>query len=462
MNIVMEMSKTGALTASVPAPPRASLSPAQIDAGTRRRMMLGVGLLALMFGAGGYWMSTAPLNAAANAPGMVSADSQNKTIQHLEGGIIKAILVEEGSKVEAGQVLVQLDDTRANASYHLVMGQLWAALALDARLTAERDGAAAVTFAPELLAKQDDPAVASIMRTEKQIFTSRRDALAGEAAILRQRIGQHSEEIAGLQAQAASIEQQIGFIRDETLDTTYLVGKGLAPKPKLLALQRSASQLDGQRGQAAAEIARARQSIGELKLQIEQLSADRLNEVVDGLREVEGQIADLQQNRLAAEDTMERLAIRAPQSGTVVRLLFHTVGGVVAPGTPLLEFVPRDDKLIVEARLKPEDIGFVHVGMPAEVRVHAYNQRRLPLILGKVTYVSADRLIEQKSADKSGEQAYYLTRVEVDPESVALLPGAKLYPGMAADVVIETGERTALDYLLTPITTSLRKAFREQ
>ncbi len=229
-----------------------------------------------------------------------------------------------------------------------------------------------------------------------------------------------------------------------------------------MALQRAASQLDGQRGQAAAQIARARQNIGELTLQIEQLSAERLNEVVDGLREVEGQIADLQQNRLAAEDTMSRLAIRAPQAGTVVKLLFHTVGGVVAPGTPVLEFVPRDDKLIIEARLKPEDIGFVQVGMAAEVRIHAYNQRRLPLILGNVTYVSADRLIETRSADKAGEQAYYLTRVEVDPESLKDLPSAKLYPGMAADVVIETGERTALDYLLTPITTSLRNAFREQ
>jgi HlyD family secretion protein len=239
----------------------------------------------------------------------------------------------------------------------------------------------------------------------------------------------------------------------------------LSPKPRLLALQRAASQLDGQRGQAAAQIARARQNIGELTLQIEQLSADRLNEVVDGLREVEVQIADLQQNRLAAEDTMSRLAIRAPQPGTVVRLLFHTVGGVVAPGTPVLEFVPRDDKLIIEARLKPEDIGFVQVGMAAEIRIHAYNQRRLPIILGKVTYVSADRLAEARSAekaDKAGEQAYYLTRVEVEPESLRDLPSAKLYPGMAADVVIETGERTALDYLLTPITTSLRKAFREQ
>jgi membrane fusion protein, type I secretion system len=461
MSVALEMPKSIVVNAPAAAPVRTSLTAAQIETGTRRRMMLGVGLLALMFGAGGYWMATAPLNAAANAPGMVSADSQNKTIQHLEGGIIKAILVEEGSKVEAGQVLVQLDDTRANANYNLVMGQLWAALALDARLTAERDGAAAVTFAPELLAKRADPAVATIMQTETRLFASRRDSLAGEAAILRQRITQYDEETAGLQAQLAAIDQQIGFIRDETQDTTYLVGKGLAPKPKLLALQRTASQLNGQRGQAVALMARARQNIGELTLQIEQLSADRLNEIVDSLREVEGQIADLQQNRLAAEDTLERLAIRAPQPGTVVRLLFHTVGGVVAPGTPVLEFVPRDDKLIVEARLKPEDIGFVHVGMPAEVRVHAYNQRRLPLILGKVTYVSADRLMEKQS-DKAGEQAYYLTRVEVDPESVAALPGAKLYPGMATDVVIETGERTALDYLLTPITTSLRKAFREQ
>jgi HlyD family type I secretion membrane fusion protein len=458
MNITLEMPNNGLVNA----PFRASLSPTQIHAGTRRRIILGAAMVVLMFGAGGFWMATAPLNAAANAPGMVSADSQNKTIQHLEGGIIKAILVDEGSKVEGGQVLVQLDDTRANATHHLVMGQLWAALALDARLSAERDGAAEIGFAPELLAAQNDPAVASIVQTEMQIFVSRRDSLAGEKAILRQRIGQYTEEITGLQAQAVAIDRQIELIRDETKDITGLVEKGLAPKPRLLALQRNWSQLDGQRGQAAAQIARARQNIGELTLQIEQLSADRLNEVIDGLREVEGQIADLRQNRLAAEDTLDRLAIRAPQAGTVVRLMFHTVGGVISPGTPVLEFVPRDDKLIVEARLKPEDIGFVHVGMPAEVRVHAYNQRRLPLILGKVTYVSADRLIEARQADKAGEQAYYLTRVEIDPESLAELPGAKLYPGMTTDVVIETGERTALDYLLTPITTSLRKAFREQ
>jgi HlyD family secretion protein/epimerase transport system membrane fusion protein len=442
-----------------------SLTPAQIHAGTWRRVGLGAGLLVLLFGAGGLWMATAPLNAAATASGIVSADSQNKTIQHLEGGIIKAILADEGSKVETGQVLVQLDDTRANASLQLVMGQLWAALALDARLAAERDGAAAIAFAPELLAKQEDAAIAKIIQTQVQIFEARRESLAGEAAILRQRIGEYREEVAGLQAQAVAIDRQIVLIAEEMKDTAGLVERGLAPKPKLLALQRAASQLDGQRGQAAAQIARSRQNIGELTLQIEQLSAERLNEVVDGLREVEVQIADLQQNRLAAEDTMSRLAIRASQPGTVVRLLFHTIGGVVAPGTPVLEFVPRDDKLIIEARLKPEDIGFVQVGMPAEVRIHAYNQRRLPIILGKVTYVSADRLAEARSADKAdkaGEQAYYLTRVEVDPESLKDLPSAKLYPGMAADVVIETGERTALDYLLTPITTSLRKAFREQ
>jgi HlyD family type I secretion membrane fusion protein len=453
MSAVLEMSKIEDAL---------SLSPAQIHAGTWRRVVLGAGVVVLLFGGGGLWMATAPLNAAATAPGMVSADSQNKTIQHLEGGIIKAIMVEEGTKVDTGQVLVQLDDTRANASFQLVVGQLWAALALDARLAAERDGSAGVTFAPELLARRDDPAIAKIIQTQVQIFEARRDSLAGEAAILRQRVSEYREEVAGLQAQAVAIEQQIALIAVEMKDITGLVEKGLAPKPRLLALQRNASQLEGQKGQAAAQIARSRQNIGELTLQIEQLSAERLNEVVDGLRDVEGQIADLQQNRLAAEDTMSRLAIRAPQPGTVVRLLFHTVGGVVAPGTPVLEFVPRDDKLIIEARLKPEDIGFVQVGMSAEVRIHAYNQRRLPIILGKVTYVSADRIMEARSADKAAEQAYYMTRVEVDPESLKDLPSAKLYPGMAADVVIETGERTALDYLLTPVTTSMRKAFREQ
>jgi HlyD family type I secretion membrane fusion protein len=453
MTAVLELSTTGDTF---------SLSPAQINAGTWWRVGLGAGMLVLLFGAGGLWMATAPLNAAATAPGMVSADTQNKTIQHLEGGIIKAIMVEEGTKVDTGQVLVQLDDTRAKASFRLIIGQLWAALALEARLVAERDGTDDIAFAPELLARREDPDIARIIQTQVKIFEARRESLAGEAAILRQRTNEYREEIAGLQAQAVAIDRQIVLIGEEVTDIRGLVENGLAPKPRLLALQRGASQLQGQKGQAAAQIARSRQSIGELTLQIEQLSADRLSEVVDELRDVELQIADLQQNRLAAEDTMSRLAIRAPQPGTVVKLLFHTIGGVVAPGTPVLEFVPRDDKLIVEARLKPEDIGFVHVGMTAEVRIHAYNQRRLPLILGKVIYVSADRLVEARSADKASEQSYYLTRVEVDPESLKALPSAKLYPGMAADVVIETGERTALDYLMTPITTSLRKAFREQ
>jgi HlyD family type I secretion membrane fusion protein len=199
-----------------------------------------------------------------------------------------------------------------------------------------------------------------------------------------------------------------------------------------------------------------------MALRITQLSADRLSEVIDELRDVQVQIAELRQSRMAAQDTLDRLELRAPQPGTVVRLLFHTIGGIASPGQPILEFVPRDDRLIVEARLKPEDIGFVHVGLTAEVRIHAYNQRRLPLILGTVIYVSADRLVEARSADKASEQAHYLARVEVDPSSVAALPGAKLFPGMAVDVVVETGERTALDYILMPITTSFRKSFREQ
>jgi HlyD family secretion protein len=427
--------------------------------GMRRRVYVGLFFTALVFGGGGVWMAYAPLNGAAMAPGVISADSRNKTMQHLEGGIIRQILVEEGSKVETGQILVRLDDTRAVTDLQSVLGQLWAALGLQARLVAERDNLQNVDYPAELRTHQDDPEVAKIIKAQTGLFEARRTALTGQAAILTQKIGQYEEEIGGLNAQVQALDRQLGLIREESATVKQLVDQGLEKKPRLLALMRSASELEGQRGQAVAQIARARQNIGEMKLQITQLSIDRQNEVADSLNEVQSQIADLREQQEAAQDKVDRLAIRAPQPGTVVRLQFHTVGGVVGPGQPILDFVPRDDKLVVEARVRPEDVGVVRVGMPAEVRIHAYNQRRLPLVLGKVTYISADRISEK--AEKN-EEPYYLARVEIDPDSIERLPDAKLYAGMTTEVLIETGERTALDYFLTPITTSLRRSFREQ
>jgi len=425
---------------------------------TRRRMRLGFWIIAAAFGGGFIASALTPLNGAAVAPGVVSADTRNKTVQHLEGGIIKEILVTEGSLVEGGQPLIRLDNTQAQASFRLVNGKLNADLALEARLLAERDGKSQITFPDELLADRDEPGVIDAIKGQQSLFEARRNDIVGQSGILQQRIKQLQEEIAGLGAQQAATEKQLRIIQEEKDITRFLVDRSLAAKPRLLALERTQQELEGHRGDFIAQAAKARQNIGEAEMQIAQLSIDQKSSVVDDLRDAETEIFDLRQRVLVAANTLDRLTLRAPQPGTVVKLLYHTIGGVIQPGQPILEFLPSDDKLIVEARVRPEDIDGVRVGLPAEVRINAFNQRRTPLILGKVIYVSADRL----TTERPNEPPYYQARIEVDPASLAKRPQTKLYAGMGAEVYIQTEARTALDYFLTPVTTTFDRAFREK
>jgi HlyD family type I secretion membrane fusion protein len=425
---------------------------------TRRRVRLGCWIIAAALGGGFVWAAATPLNGAAVAPGVVSADTSNKTVQHLEGGIIREILVTEGSQVAGGQPLIRLDNTQARASFQLVKGKLIADLALEARLLTERDGENRITFPDELSADRGEPAVVAAIKGQEAMFEARRKDIEGQTGILQQRIKQLQEEIIGLGAQQVATEQQLRLIQEEEDSTLQLVNKGLTPKPRLLALQRVQQELEGRRGDLVAQAAKARQNIGEAEMQIAQLSIDQKSSVVDDLRDVQSEIFDLRQRALVTADTLDRLTLRAPQPGTVIKLLYHTVGGVIQPGQPILEFLPSEDKLIVEARVRPEDIDGVQVGLPAEVRINAFNQRRTPLILGKVIYVSADRL----TAERPNEPPYYQARIEVDPASLAGRPHPKLYAGMGAEVYIQTEARTALDYFLTPVTTTFDRAFREK
>jgi HlyD family type I secretion membrane fusion protein len=331
-------------------------------------------------------------------------------------------------------------------------------LALQARLLAERDGQKQIAFPDELLADRNDPAVFEAVKGQQSLFDARRNDIEGQSGILQQRVRQLQEEIAGLGAQQAATEKQLHTIREEEDITRSLVEKALAPKPHLLALERSQHELEGRRGDLIAQAAKARQNIGETEMQIAQLGIDQKSTVVDDLRDAEAEIFDLRQRALVAANTVERLTLRAPQRGTVVKLLYHTIGGVIQAGQPILEFLPSDDKLIVDARVRPEDIDGVRVGLPAEVRINAFNQRRTPLILGKVIYVSADRL----TSDRPNEPPYYQARIEVDAASLAKRPQTKLYAGMGAEVYIRTEARTALDYFLTPVSTTFERAFREK
>lgn len=429
-----------------------------ILAETRRRIRAGLLAVGLTFAGGGGFMATAPLNAAAVAPGVVGADGRNKLIQHLEGGVVGRIAVRDGDRVRRGQLLLSLESTKAEAQVLQLQEQLDELTALAARLAAERDRRASVVFPASLSdRRRREPAVDSILAGQETLFAARRTGLANERDMLLARISQGQEEIAGLDAQRAAADGQIALLDDEIGPVRRLVNAHQQPQSRLLALLRDRARLAGEHGAAAAQIARARQTIEESRLRISQLDTDRLNQVVNDLRDSESRIYETTQRLSAARDVLSRTEIRAPIDGTVVRLDQHTVGGVVQPGETLMELVPADDHLLIDAHLRTTDIAAVRPGQTAEVRLDAYSQRRLPMMLGHVVEVSADAL-----RDRGDTPPYYLVRVAVDRQSLDRLPEIKLAPGMPAEVMVVTGTRTLLDYLMMPITTSLRHALIEK
>jgi len=404
------------------------------------------------------WAAVAPLDSALVAQGVVVVETHRKTIQHLEGGIVNTIYVTDGQKVAAGQPLVQLDDTEAKASLDLVRGQADALAAQQARLEAERDNADKIAFPPDLLARRgSDPKVAEAIRGEQNTFDTHRATLAKQQDIYNQRISENKRIIAGLQSQQSSVEQQSQLIGQESDSVQQLYNKGLSTLPRLLQLKRQAADLGGQRGQVSEKIAQVNLDSGEDELQIVNLRNQFLNDVVKDLRDVQTKRFEALDRLHAAKDVVARLRLTAPVAGKVVGLAVHTKGAVIRPGDTVLEIVPINDQLDVEAHVRPEDADDVHIGMMAKVNLGAYKQRRLPMITGTVTTVSADRLTDQKTG-----QAYFNVEIAVDLAQLKDYPDVKLIPGMPVDVSLETGSRTALEYFIEPITAVFRHGMRER
>lgn len=405
----------------------------------------------------GIWSCVAPLESAALAPGVVEVESSRKTVQHLEGGIIAAILVRDGETVMPGQTLIRLEDTKARTTLAGLQGQLWDAQAAEIRLITERDGGAALVWPDPLASRRNDPALAKALSGQERIFETRRSLLQSKIDLVGQRIAETREEIDGLKSQEASARRRIDLIRDEMVGVKQLVSRGLERKPRLLGLERDLAEMEGRRGDALAQIARAQQTIAEAEVNILSLRNDNQKEVAEQLRETQQKLHELQEQVQAATDTLQRTEVRAPEAGVVTDLRVHTPGGVVNPGEPLLDLVPGEDRLVVTAQLRPEDIDLVRVGLPALVRLTPYKQRRVPPIEGKVTYVSADRLV-----DKHTNQPYYEARIALDAGALAKFPEVELVPGMPGDVMIRTGESTVALYALSPILDSFHRAFREK
>lgn len=403
------------------------------------------------------WGALAPLDSALQAPGTLVVESHRKTIQHLEGGIVKDILVSDGQLVAAGQPLIRLDETQARAVLQQMQGQADALAAQEARLVAQRDGAAAVAFPADLLQRSSDSKVAEAIRVEMSAFTNARDTVGKQIDILNTRIEENNRSIDGLRAQLKGLDVQIALIAKESAMIKELVDRGIEALPRLLALQRNAADLGGQRGAVLEKIAQTEVNNGETKLQIVNLRNQTMSDVLKELRDTQTRRFDITERLRAASDVNSRTVITTPVEGRVVNLAFHSRGAVIRPGEPILDIVPQKDQLEVEAHVRPEDMESVQVGMTAKITLSGNQARRIPALTGTVTVVSADRLVDQHSG-----QPYFNAQVSVDKAALRDYPDIRLIPGMPVEVAIQTGQRTAIDYFFGPIRAVFRKGMREK
>lgn len=417
-----------------------------------------IGQLFIIFFLVGFigWGTFVPLAGGAIAPGVISPDGDRKTVQHLEGGIIERLLVRDGDVVKPEQPLVVLERVQAKASFDLLQIQQSTLRAMRARLSAEQMGMSDVEFPPDLL-ELNDQRLQTLIDGQRRLFQDRLATHTARKDVLRQRIEQLNEQVKGLQAQVDSSGTQLELIDEELAGKQELRRKDMITKPEILKLQRAVAELQGRRGEYIGAIARTQQQIGETQLQILMTDAERTDQVTTQLEQLRVELGTVTEKMNSSADILKRTMITAPLGGTIVNLRFKTEGGVVKPAEPILDIVPADDTLLIDARVAPIDIDVVHSGLAAKVQLSAYSSRRVPRVSGVVRSVSADRLM-----DETTRQYYYLARIQVDREEIRnISPQVELVPGMPADVLIVTGERTMAEYLFQPFLDALWRSFRE-
>ena len=417
----------------------------------------GLRALIVVGGVAGGWMTLVPLSGAVVVPGNLVVQSNVKTIQHPTGGVVAQIPVHNGMRVNAGDLLLRLDSTQAQASLQVVSKQLDEVRAKSARLVAERDGLPKPTIPPEMSGRLDDNNVKTVLASEASLFRARTTARESQKELLKSKVSQLGEEIVGLEAQVASKAKQLELITGELTGVQELFDKRLVPIARLTALQREAARIEGERGQLISTIAETKTKVDEAKLQLVRLDQDVRTEVVKDLGEAQGKEAELSERSIAARDVLERIEMRAPTSGVIHQLNAHTIGGVIRAGDAVMEVVPDSDDLQIEAKLQPNDIDQVRKGQQAFVRFSAFNQRVTPQLIGQVSYVSPDTTKDQQSGT-----SYFTVRIMLPEEERRRLAGLQLSSGMPAEVFMQTGSRTMLSYLFKPILDQFQRAFVER
>jgi HlyD family type I secretion membrane fusion protein len=436
-----------------------ALTPQAPEPKTDWRATLRLGYLTLIIAFGGFvlWSMIARLDGAAVAAGVVAVESNRKTIQHLEGGIVREILVREGDKVQEGQVLLRLDPTRVEAAGDLQRNQLAILLAQEARLLAEREWAETVTFPAEATERSAAPIVARAISDQRQQFEVRRGTLKRTLEVADVQISQAQNEIAQARNAGQTARETLKNIVRELDSLMPLFEKKLVPMVRTTTLQREKLRLEGEISDSTISITKLTERVQELRLRREQARQDYRQEASAGLEELQKSLNEIRQGVIVAEDTQKRSDVRSPTEGVVQQMRIFTVGGVVRPGDPILDIVPTSEDLVVRAKVSPLDIDRVYPGMNAEIRFPSLRSFGVQITMGKLRSVSRDRLLDEVTRDP-----YFAAEVEVYRDSVPPEFAEKLSAGMPANVVIPTGERTALSYLLTPVFERYHAAMRER
>ena len=430
----------------------------QVPRSIRRHALVGLGLILAVFGGFGTWAATAPLAAAVISAGSFVATGENKVVQHLEGGIIQEILVNEGDHVTAGRPLIRLDGIAAQVKQRQLFLRQARLEANAARLSAQVTNKPEIDFPRIIIDNRNDSDIGSIVDGQIASFRSAQNRVESEVGLLKQNMESLKFRAEGFRRQSSSMSDQLSFLQEEYKGKLKLLNQGLMRKPEVNAIQRAIADAQGQIGRLNAEVAETDAQVEKFRQQIDQTITELNQKALDELQSSQGELDAVREEARQAQNIMQRSTINAPVSGTVVRMYYHTSGGVIESGKKILEILPANVPLIIETQIQRKDIDAVKPGQRASIRLVALNRRTTPVLYGDVYYVSADALSDAALPNTE----VYLARIRLPASELARIPGFTATPGMPVEVMIETAERTFLDYLTKPIRESMSRAFTER
>ncbi|MGO4676004.1 HlyD family type I secretion periplasmic adaptor subunit [Bosea sp. 2YAB26] len=428
---------------------------------TRWAKLSGIGIMLMTVMGFGVWGNTAPISGAVIAPGVFVTTGQNKTIQHLEGGVIREIMVREGDVVLPGQLLVQLDDTSSRAELRRHLLKQMRLEAVEARLNTEAAGRSQLVFPPHLIASSTDRDVAAMLQAQTATFIARQNNISNDISAQQKGIDGLEERIAGSKAQLAAVAQQSELLKEELAGKQALLDRGYIRKPDVLALQRNAANLRGEAGRITGDIGDARERIARAVEQIDGVRKNAIKAASEQLQDVSADLNDVRERIHTVKGVLDRARIVTPVKGTVVKLRYHSAGGVIEAGKSIMEIVSLQEELVIETHVRPQDIDKIKHSQVATIRLSALNQRTTPMIKGKVIYISADALPDERQRGYPNTSDLYVVRVRLDSNSAAAIHDFQPTAGMPAEVYIQTKERTFFEYLMQPLKDSMARAFRE-